>query len=44
VPRFFEIVFEGDPFVTADMRRNEAFSVRPVAAGRVTQRTVLTKR
>ena len=44
VPRFFEIVFEGDPLVTAEMRRNEAFSVRPVAGGRVMQRIVLTKR
>jgi hypothetical protein len=26
-PRFFEIVFEGDPFVTAEMRRDPAFSV-----------------
>ena len=43
-PRFFEIVFEGDPFVTADMRRNEAFSVRPVEGGRVTQRIVLARR
>jgi len=43
-PRFFEIVFEGDPFVTADMRRNEAFSVRPIEAGRITQRIVLTRR
>jgi len=43
-PRFFEIVFEGDPFVTADMRRNEAFSVRPVEGGRVTQRIVLMRR
>jgi protocatechuate 3,4-dioxygenase beta subunit len=43
-PRFFEIVFEGDPFVTADMRRNEAFSVRPIEAGRVTQRIVLARR
>jgi len=48
--RIFEIVFEGDPFVTADMRRNPAFSVRPVepaaapnAPGRVTDRIVLAK-
>src|SRR5918996_822083 len=35
-PRVFEIVFEGDPFITADMRRNPAFSVRPVGPdGRV---------
>ena len=29
--KVFEIVFEGDPFVTAEMRRNPAFSVRPIA-------------
>jgi protocatechuate 3,4-dioxygenase beta subunit len=40
-PRIFEIVFEGDPFVTAEMRRNPAFSVRPIQAGRVTERIVL---
>ena len=41
-PRFFEIVFEGDPFVTAEMRKNTAFSVRPIeAGGRVTERIVL---
>jgi protocatechuate 3,4-dioxygenase beta subunit len=50
--RIFEIVFEGDPFITDDMRRNPAFSVRPVAAGRgtpagvsvVTERIVLSRR
>jgi hypothetical protein len=37
-------VFEGDPFVTAEMRRNPAFSVRPVGAGgQVTERIVLTR-
>ena len=40
-PRIFEIVFEGDPFITAQMRQNPAFSVRPVEAGRVTERIVL---
>jgi protocatechuate 3,4-dioxygenase beta subunit len=41
-PRIFEIVFEGDPFIAADMRRNPAFSVRPIeSAGRVTERIVL---
>jgi protocatechuate 3,4-dioxygenase beta subunit len=40
-PKIFEIVFEGDPFVTAQMRGNPAFSVRPVQAGRVTERIVL---
>jgi protocatechuate 3,4-dioxygenase beta subunit len=39
--KIFEIVFEGDPFVTAEMRRNEAFSVRPIASGAVTERIVL---
>jgi protocatechuate 3,4-dioxygenase beta subunit len=37
----FEIVFEGHPFVTPDMRSNPAFSVRPIAGGQVTQRIVL---
>jgi protocatechuate 3,4-dioxygenase beta subunit len=40
-PRIFEIVFEGDPFVTEAMRRNPAFSVRPIESGRVTDRIVL---
>jgi protocatechuate 3,4-dioxygenase beta subunit len=39
--RIFEIVFEGDPFVTTEMRSNPAFSVRPIAAGAVTERIVL---
>jgi len=44
VPRIFEIVFEGDPFVTAEMRRNSGFSVRPIGqGGRVTERIVLTR-
>ena len=43
-PRIFEIVFEGDPFITAQMRGNPAFSVRPVGqGGRVTERITLTK-
>ena len=41
--RVFEIVFEGDPFVTAQMKTNPAFSVRPVSNGQVTQRIVLTR-
>jgi hypothetical protein len=42
--RVFEIVFEGDPFVTAEMRRDSAFSVRPIeSGGRVTERIVLTR-
>src|SRR5687767_10275527 len=40
-PKIFEIVFEGDPYVTAEMRRNPVFSVRPVVDGVVTQRIVL---
>jgi protocatechuate 3,4-dioxygenase beta subunit len=39
--KIFEIVFEGDPFVTAQMRGNETFSVRPIADGKVTERIVL---
>jgi protocatechuate 3,4-dioxygenase beta subunit len=40
--KIFEIVFEGDPFITAAMRTNPAFSVRPIQQGRVTERIVLT--
>lgn len=40
-PKIFEIVFEGDPFVTPAMRSDPAFSVRPIDGGRVTQRIVL---
>jgi protocatechuate 3,4-dioxygenase, beta subunit len=40
-PHVFEIVFEGDPFVTEAMRSNPAFSVRPISAGHVTERIVL---
>jgi len=40
-PKIFEIVFEGDPFVTQEMRSNQAFSVRPIADGKVTERIVL---
>jgi protocatechuate 3,4-dioxygenase beta subunit len=40
-PNIFEIVFVGDPFITADMRSNPAFSVRPVEGGKVTQRIAL---
>lgn len=39
--RIFEIVFEGDPFLTDRMRSDPAFSVRPIADGRVTERIVL---
>jgi protocatechuate 3,4-dioxygenase beta subunit len=37
----FEIVFEGDRFVTAEMKGHPAFSVRPIVNGRVTQRIML---
>jgi len=40
-PLIFEIVFEGDPFLTDEMRRNAAFSVRPIEGGKVTQKIVL---
>jgi protocatechuate 3,4-dioxygenase beta subunit len=40
-PKIFEIVFEGDQFVTPEMRRDPAFSVRPIDAGKVTERIVL---
>jgi hypothetical protein len=39
--KIFEIVFTGDPFITAEMRSNPAFSERPVENGRVTQRIAL---
>lgn len=41
--RIFEIVFEGDPFITAQMRTNPAFSVRPIDKGRVNERIVLRR-
>jgi len=37
----FEIVFTGDPNITADMRNNPAFSERPIENGTVTQQIVL---
>ena len=40
-PKIFEIVFEGDPFVTPEMRRDPAFSVKPIDSGKVTERIVL---
>ena len=40
-PKMFEIVFEGDAFVTPAMRSDPAFSVRPIDGGRVTERIVL---
>jgi len=45
VSRIFEIVFEGDPFITDAMRKNPVFSVRPIeTGGRVTERIVLQRR
>ena len=37
-PRVFEIVFEGDPFITDQRRRKADFSVRPSEGGKVTER------
>lgn len=39
----FEIVFAGDPFITDAMRKNPAFSVRPIENGRITERIVLQR-
>jgi protocatechuate 3,4-dioxygenase beta subunit len=39
--KFFEIVFEGDPFITDQMRTNPAFSVRRIENGRVAERITL---
>ena len=39
--RLFEIVFEGDPYITDEMRSNPAFSVRRIENGRVTERITL---
>src|SRR5688572_3456502 len=41
--KVFEIVFEGDPFITAQMRTNPVFSVRPIENGRVTERIVIQR-
>jgi protocatechuate 3,4-dioxygenase beta subunit len=40
-PKIFEIVFDDDPLVTPEMRRNPAFAVRPITQGQVTERIVL---
>jgi protocatechuate 3,4-dioxygenase beta subunit len=40
-PKLFEIVFDGDQFVTSEMRSNPAFSVRPIVNSAVTERIVL---
>jgi len=40
-PRIFEIVFEGDPFITERMRNDQSFSVKRIESGRVTERITL---
>ena len=40
-PRIFEIVFEGDQFITDRMRSDRSFSVRRIESGRVTERITL---
>lgn len=40
-PRVFEIVFEGDPFITERMRGEPSFSVRRIENARVTERITL---
>ena len=40
-PRVFEIVFEGDPFITDRMRTNPSFSVKRIESGRVAKRITL---
>ena len=39
--RIFEIVFEGDPFITDRMRSDPSFSVRRIESGRVAERITL---
>jgi protocatechuate 3,4-dioxygenase beta subunit len=39
--RIFEIVFEGDPFLTDRMKSNPSFSIRRIDNGRVTERIIL---
>ena len=39
--RIFEIVFEGDPFITDQMKSHPSFSVRRIEAGRVSERITL---
>lgn len=42
--RVFEIVFEGDPYLAPQMRKDAAFSVRTVqAGGQVSERIVMAK-
>jgi protocatechuate 3,4-dioxygenase beta subunit len=39
--KVFEIVFEGDPFITDQMKSNPSFSVRRIDGSRVSERIVL---
>jgi protocatechuate 3,4-dioxygenase beta subunit len=39
--RIFEIVFEGDPFITDRMRSDPSFSVKRIESGRVVERITL---
>jgi len=39
--RIFEIVFEGDPFLTDRMKSDPSFSIRRIDNGRVTERIIL---
>src|SRR5687768_11840295 len=39
--KIFEIVFEGDPFITDQMKANPAFSIRRIDGTRVSERIVL---
>ena len=39
--RIFEIVFEGDPFITERMRTDPSFSVKRIESGRVAERITL---
>jgi len=40
-PRIFEIVFEGDPFITDRMKSDPMFSIRRIENGRVSERITL---
>jgi len=40
-PRIFEIVFDGDPFITDRMKSDPMFSIRRIENGRVSERITL---
>lgn len=40
-PRVFEIVFEGDPFITERMKTEPMFSIKRIENGRVSERITL---